>query len=273
MLLNYKQYGKEYKTLVILHGLMGSLDNWQGLAKRWSEHFPVYVVDQRNHGRSPKSEQFNYDVMVEDLREFCHTHDLREINLLGHSMGGKVAMLFALKYPDLVEKLIVADIGPKSYEGKHEPIFEGMRDLPLDRIESRIMADEMLSASIPNASVRQFILKNLARKEQGDGYEWRVNLEDIVRNYPDILKFDAQGRQFLNPTLFIKGVFSDYIDQDEFDDYRKIFPNAALKTIEGAGHWLHADHPDLVYISVKVFAQLKQKEASMHQSSQPSGHA
>lgn len=259
MQLNYKQFGKEYKTLVILHGLMGSLDNWQTLAKRWSEHFPVFVVDLRNHGKSPHSKDFSYDLMVEDIYEFCLEHDLREINLLGHSMGGKVAMHFALKYPDLVEKLIVADIAPITYKGGgHDQIFQAMKMLDLESLESRKAADEEMEKFIPSFPVRQFILKNLERN--GDVYSWKLNLDVLIENYNEILKFDAKGKTFNHPTLFIKGDNSDYINPDDFDEYKKIFPKAALKTIENTGHWLHAENPDLVYISVKVFAQLKAKE-------------
>lgn len=263
MQLNYKQYGKEYKTLIILHGLMGSLDNWQSLAKRWSEHFPVFIIDQRNHGKSPHDDDFSYDDMVEDLYEFCLEHDLREINLLGHSMGGKTAMLFALKYPELVEKLIIADIAPVSYDGWHHSIFKAMQAMPVEDLESRDEAEQYLMEAVPNSAVRKFILKNLKRKDEGDGYDWKLNLDVIIEHYPDILKFDAEGRTFHNPVLFIKGENSDYIDADNFDTYKTIFPQAALKTIENTGHWLHAENPDLVYISVKVFAQLKSKEMGL----------
>ena len=257
MKLNYKLFGYEYKPLVILHGLMGSLDNWQTLAKRWSEHFPVYLVDMRNHGNSPHSDEFTYEAMVEDVHEFCLEHDLREINLLGHSMGGKAAMYFALKYPNLVEKLIVADIAPKEYNGGHDAIFDAMQALPLDQIMSRQDADEFMEKYIPNIGIRQFILKNLQREDQK--YVWKLNLESIVKNYDNLMKFDAKGKQFPHSTLFIKGEKSDYIDADEFETFKTIFPKAALKTIEDTGHWLHAENPGLVYISVKVFAQLKEK--------------
>lgn len=259
MRLNFKQYGKDYRPLVILHGLMGSLDNWQSLARRWSEHFPVYILDQRNHGKSPHSEDFSYHAMVEDLLEFILEHDLRDINLLGHSMGGKTAMLFALKYPQYVGKLIVADIGPKRYSGGLEYIFEAMQSLDLDEIETREEAEKAIRKNIPSAAVARFILKNLRRDSDGKGYEWKINLDTVIGGYREILDFDSEGRVFNKPTLFIKGEHSDYIDPEEFESYKKIFPKAALKTIEGAGHWLHADNPDLVYISVKVFAQLKQK--------------
>ena len=257
MRLNYKQYGKEYNPLIILHGLLGSLDNWQSLAKRWSEHFPVFILDQRNHGRSPHSEDFSYTAMVEDLLEFCLEHDLREINLLGHSMGGKVAMLFALRYPQYVEKLIVADIAPKKYGGGLEYIFDAMRKLPVDTLENRRQAMQLIRKDIPSPAISGFILKNLRRKQGGSGYEWKINLEEVVDHYDEILDFDGEGRVFDKPVLFVKGEHSDYIDADAFDDYKDIFPQAALKTIDDAGHWVHAENPDLVYISVKVFAQLK----------------
>lgn len=265
MKLNYKLFGKEYKPLVILHGLMGSLDNWQTLAKRWSEHFPVYLVDMRNHGRSPHSEVFSYDSMVEDIYEFCVDHDLREINLLGHSMGGKAAMYFALRYPNLVEKLIVADIAPKEYESGHDHIFNAMKLLPLDQIKTRQDADDIMKKHISNDGIRQFVLKNLQR--ENDGYVWKLNLDAIIKNYDELMKFDSKGLQFPHPTLFIKGENSNYINKDEFESFKTIFPNAALKTIEDTGHWLHAENPGLVYISVKIFAQLKAKEVDHFRSS------
>ena len=260
MRLNFKQYGKEYRPLVILHGLMGSLDNWQSLGRRWSEHFPVYIIDQRNHGRSPHSDEFSYDVMVDDLHEFILEHDLRDINLLGHSMGGKTAMLFALKYPQYVEKLIVADIGPVKYSGGLEYIFDAMKNLPVSETETRREAEQHIRQFIPDPGVAKFVLKNLKRDPAGKGYMWKINLDKVVDAYPAILEFDSEGRIFNNPTLFIKGEHSDYIDAGQFEEYKHIFPNAALKTIDGTGHWLHAENPDMVYISVKIFAQLKQKE-------------
>ncbi len=259
MKLNYKQFGKEYKTLVILHGMMGSLDNWQTLAKRWSEHFPVFIVDLRNHGKSPHSDDFNYDVMVEDVYEFCLEHDLREINILGHSMGGKVAMQFALRYPEVVEKLIVADIGPVDYVGGHQPILEAMQSMPLEQIKNRNDAEIWMSSKIPSYGIRQFVLKNLTRDKEKGGYKWKLNLDAIIDNYHHLLEFNSHGMTFTHPTLFIRGDKSHYIDPDHFEEYKETFPHAALKTIENTGHWLHAENPDLVYISVKVFAQLKMK--------------
>ena len=238
--------------------MMGSLDNWQSLAKRWSEHFPVFIVDLRNHGKSPHSDKFSYEDMVEDTYAFCMQHDLREINILGHSMGGKVAMQFALKYPELVEKLIVADIGPIKYKGHHQAILKAMLEMPLEKIENRNEAEMYMSGKIPNYSVRQFVLKNLTRDTESGGYKWKLNIPVILDNYNELLDFNDYGLTFDHPTLFIKGDKSDYIDAERFSEYKKIFPHAALKTIENTGHWLHAEHPDLVYISVKVFAQLKQ---------------
>jgi len=260
MELNYKKHGEGERKLVILHGLMGSLDNWQTLARRWSETFTVFTLDQRNHGRSPHHSSMNYHDMVDDLYEFCLDHNLDKIYLLGHSMGGKTAMLFALKYPERVHKLIVADIAPVPYEGGHEPIFDAMVSLPVADLKGRSEADELLKASLPSRSIRQFILKNLSRNRDGEGYQWKINLEEIQDNYTAILGFDSHGLQYEGPVLFLRGGRSDYVNEADTKAYRETFPRCFVRTIDEAGHWLHSEQPDLFYKYVKTFILLKEKE-------------
>lgn len=240
--MNFQKYGTGF-PLIILHGLFGSLDNWQTVARKLAEHFSVYVVDQRNHGASPHSEVFNYQVMGEDLLEFMDSHDLHKAHLLGHSMGGKTAMQFALSHPERTEKLIVADIAPKAYPPWHVPIFEALLSLDLSRYRSRKEIGDALASGIPEAQLRQFLLKNLATNPDGS-YRWKINLKGIYANYDALSgELATGGRTFEGPTLFIRGEHSDYIlDSDEVS-IRQIFPKAQFSIIQNAAHWLHAEKP------------------------------
>lgn len=240
MQLNFKKVG-EGEPLVILHGLFGSLDNWLSLAKKLGEHFEVFIVDARNHGQSPHSDVFNYDVMADDLYEFLMLHNIVDPIILGHSMGGKTAMQFAMNYPNQLSKLIVVDIAPKSYPVHHTTILEGLLVLNLEVINTRKGADEELSKFIDDFSTRQFLLKNLYWVEK-DKLAWRFNLSAIN----DKIEIIGQGLEnievFEKPTLFIRGEKSNYITQNDFDIIKKIFPNAKIKTMN-TGHWIHAENP------------------------------
>lgn len=248
MQLNYKVFG-EGDPVLILHGMFGTLDNWQTIAKKLAKHFMVFIIDLRNHGRSPHAEEFDYAVMANDVREFMESNWIYEAYIVGHSMGGKVAMQLASENPDLVKKLVLVDIAPKTYEGSHQTIFEALFSLNLDQLESRKEADLLLQEKIDSYSVRQFILKNLSINKETEGYEWKMNLPVIHAAYSKILANGTWSAPFENPTLFIKGAQSDYILSEEFEDYKTYFPNAALKTIEKAGHWVHAEQP-------KVFLEI-----------------
>ncbi|MCK6616856.1 MAG: alpha/beta fold hydrolase [Cyclobacteriaceae bacterium] len=240
MELFYREYGNGH-PLIILHGLMGSSDNWLPQAKMLSEHYHVFVVDQRNHGQSPHSEDFNYRVLQEDIHFFIEQHSLSNPVLLGHSMGGKAAMNFALAYPDKLSKLIVVDIAPKAYEVRHDYIVEGLKAVPIDAIQSRNEADEALSQHVSNPSVRQFLLKNLMRKPEG-GFAWRINLAVIDKNLELIGGALLHTGVFEKPTLFIRGSKSDYIVDDDRPGIKKIFPNSTLVTMD-TGHWVQAEKP------------------------------
>jgi len=239
MELNYKTYGTG-EPLIILHGLFGMLDNWSTLARKFGAHYKVYTIDLRNHGKSPHHKQMDYPTLAKDVQIFIETHHLQQVNLIGHSMGGKVAMQFAINYPQFLKQLIVVDIAPQSYEGNHTKIFEAFKNLSLSNITSRKQADEALQDILPELSVRQFILKNLARNAEGQ-YFWRPAVEHIHQNYQLILS-GIEGI-YEEPTLFIKGAQSNYIQPEAELKIKIQFPKAEITTIENAGHWVHAEQP------------------------------
>ncbi len=242
MTLNYKSFGEGY-PIIILHGLFGTLDNWQTIAKKLAQKYSVYIIDQRNHGRSPHDDMFDYEVMADDLQAFMESHWMHEAHIIGHSMGGKTAMRFALNYPDLVNQLVVVDIAPKAYEGGHQTIFEALLSLDLTTISSRKEADELLKQKIEAFGVRQFLLKNLSRQKEG-GFKWKMNLPIIYQNYAHILAAIASEDTFDNSTLFIKGGTSDYVKKEDMIQIKSLFPLAQLETVDKAGHWVHATAPD-----------------------------
>jgi len=250
MQLNFKKLGTG-KPLIILHGLFGSADNWFSISKELKDNFTLYLIDQRNHGDSPKSDEWNYDVMVEDLNELMDNEGLDKANLMGHSMGGKTVMNFALKYPEKVEKLIVADISPRYYAVHHQRILEGLNALDLEAIGSRKEADDQLAEYVPNLGERQFLLKSLGGGT--DGFEWKINLPVITENINEVGKALTDGESFSGPTLFLAGSNSSYIQQSDLDDIDAFFPNNEVEFIADAGHWLHAEQPDAVVEEIRRF--------------------
>lgn len=251
MELNYKTFGQG-EPLIILHGLFGMLDNWQTLGRKLGEHFTVFILDQRNHGRSPHAEPHDYPAMAEDLKNFMENHLIMRSHLLGHSMGGKTVMQFALSYPDMVDKLIVVDIAPKTYPGGHQEIFEALSQLKLEGEKSRVAIDQQLAERIPQRSIRQFLLKNLAR-DPDKGFRLRMNLPVIYRDYEKILQPPEREDTFRGETLFIRGANSPYVQDEDLDLIREFFPQAGLQTIEGAGHWVHAEKPRELLSAVQNF--------------------
>lgn len=252
MKLNYKVYGSG-PPLIICHGLFGMLDNWQTLAKKWADHYSVYIVDQRNHGKSPHTEDFSYALLAEDLSVFMEEQWIHEAFLLGHSMGGKTVMQLAMDFPDLVEKLVVVDMSPEANEGGHEQIFEAMRTLPVKTVESRKAAEEHLAKYISIPGVRQFLMKNLSREKSG-GFRWKMNLESLYQNYDNILA-ELPFEEFAGPTLFLKGERSDYLAESLEEATVRRFPAAKQIIIPDAGHWVHADQPELLYQTVLNFLE------------------
>lgn len=249
--LNYKEFGKG-DPLIILHGLFGTLDNWQTIAKQLAEHYWVFIVDQRNHGKSPHHEELSYPLMAEDLHNFMEAKWIPRAHIMGHSMGGKTAMQFALTYPDMVDKLIVVDIAPGENPRGHDLIFAGLQSLKLDLITSRGEADEQLEASIKEFGIRQFLLKNLTRNKSG-GYRWKMNLPAIHENYTNILAAINHDIPYDGDSLFISGENSDYITETSKTIIHSLFPEAEIKTIADAGHWVHADQPAALLETVRAF--------------------
>lgn len=231
----------EGEPIIVLHGLMGMLDNWQTPAKTLSEHFQVITVDARNHGHSPHSDEFSYQVMMEDLLDLADELNLMDFHLLGHSMGGKTAMKFAQNYPEMVNKLIVADIAPKAYPVHHQQIFAALSAVDLQAISRRSEAEKVMAQYIAEPGVRQFLLKNLYWIEKGK-LSWRFNLPVIRAVIADIGEA-VIDRLYEAPTLFIRGAKSDYILESEWPDIQAVFPDSELVTLENAGHWVHAEQP------------------------------
>ncbi|MBX2820473.1 MAG: alpha/beta fold hydrolase [Rhodothermaceae bacterium] len=254
MNLFYKDYAPEHtQPLLILHGLLGAGGNWHSLSRNvFSKHYRVLAVDLRNHGKSPHSDTFDFPSMVEDVRELMDTMGFERAHILGHSMGGKVAMWFGLMYPERVDKLIVADIAPRAYPPHHLPIFEGLRALDLPSFQSRGEIDAALATHVAEAPVRQFLLKNLASDGAGS-YSWKMNLETIYENYPLINKAVVTDRTFNKPTLFIRGGRSSYIRKEDEPAILTLFPDTEFITIPNAGHWVHAEAPQPFANSVLEF--------------------
>ncbi|MGV3540534.1 MAG: alpha/beta fold hydrolase [Rufibacter sp.] len=254
MELHYRTIG-EGSPLLILHGLFGYSDNWQTLAKYYGEHFKVYLIDQRNHGRSPHTPDFSYQLMSDDLWEFIDQHQIQDAAILGHSMGGKVAMNFALQHPDKLSKLLVADIAPKAYPPHHDDILEGFHSIDLESLESRQDADDQLAQKVPDVGTRQFLLKNLYRTDDNN-FAWRLNLESVEANLDSILGNIESDAPFTKPTLFLRGGNSRYIKpEQDTEQIKRLFPNAEIKTIENAGHWLHAEQPQEFFKLSMAFLQ------------------
>jgi esterase len=244
MTLHFNAYGSASSpALIILHGLFGSSDNWHSFAQKFGEHFRTFTLDARNHGRSPHSEQFDYHAMAADVAEWMRQQHISSAFLLGHSMGGKTAAMTALLYPELVDKLVVVDIAPRSYKAHHDQVFDALTSLDVEAFQYRKDIDEVLSRKIPEVSVRQFLMKNLARDEAGR-FRWKMNLGVIEKNYARINEELPQEYQFHRPTLFIRGSNSEYIQMDDLPLMHKLFPQAEITTIAHAGHWVHIDAPE-----------------------------
>jgi pimeloyl-ACP methyl ester carboxylesterase len=224
------------QTLVILHGLFGSSDNWLTQARFLSNN-----NDQANHGQSYHSTSFDYDTMVRDLKEFIDDQKLEQPVVLGHSMGGKTAMNFALAHPDSLSKLIVVDIAPRYYDLEHYTILKGLNAIAIDTITSRNEADEALAAYVPESDVRQFLLKNLQRKAEG-GFSWKINLPLITEQLGNIGVDLQYPGKFDKPTLFIRGRRSNYVRDSDMNRIKEVFPQASLETME-TGHWVQAERP------------------------------
>lgn len=251
-----KIHGDKGQDLIIIHGLFGMGDNWDTLAKQFSKYCKVHLIDLRNHGRSPHAKEFNYEVMCEDVLEYIEQHNIQKVILLGHSLGGKVAMKFAFTYPEKIEKLIVADIAPRKYSTDyHQNLLQKLSRLDLKDFTKRSELEAALSLFVEDAGIRLFVLKNLYRDEYKN-FAWRFNLEVLLEKISNI-----QDASFVNgvcaiPTHFIRGGNSDYITSADELLINKHFSDFSMATISGAGHWLHAEKPEQFYAEAMGFCLL-----------------
>ena len=240
------------EPLIILHGYLGMGDNWKTLANKFAENYEVHIVDQRNHGRSFHSDDFNYDLMMEDLVVYLRQHKLKKVILLGHSMGGKIAMFFSVTFPEMVDKLIVADIAPRYYPPHHELILKALNSVDFSVVNSRDDVDLVFKKHITDLGIRQFLLKNVYRKSKNE-FAFRFNLESLTDNNSEVGDGLPDFTEYSGETLFLKGENSGYISTDDKILIKSHFPNSIIVTIPDAGHWMHAENPTEFYRSVVEF--------------------
>ncbi|MEY3416734.1 MAG: hypothetical protein RL060_845, partial [Bacteroidota bacterium] len=255
MELFYRTLG-EGQPVIILHGLMGSSDNWLTVSKPLSEQYKIYLVDQRNHGRSPWDDTMNYDVMANDLWTFIKQHHIEKPIIIGHSMGGKVAMKFATEHPDVIAKLIVVDIAPRYYPPHHQDVLKGLHAINLENLQNRTEADQILATAIDSPDVRQFLLKNLYRNEENK-FAWRINLAVIDQQIDHIGEALQEDAHYDKPSLFIAGALSDYITTADISMIQSIFTNSKIVTIDHANHWVQATQPIAFLAQVSAFIDQK----------------
>lgn len=257
--LAFQAYGPREDTgrspLVVLHGLFGSASNWRGIAKRLAERHTVFTVDLRNHGTSPHTAQMSYAQMAADVRHFIDARGLCEAIIMGHSMGGKVAMRLALDHPARVESLIVVDIAPVPYDHDFVTLIDAMRAVRLQGIERRADAEAQLLSAIPEPALRSFLLQNLVN-ETG-GFRWRINLQAIAQNMPAVLDSPVPtgAAAYSGPTVFLRGENSEYVRAEHHGRINELFPKAQIEAVPGAGHWLHAEQPTVFLARVGAFLE------------------
>jgi len=248
----FRKTGKG-KPLIILHGLFGSSDNWLTLAKQLAKNHEVIIPDMRNHGQSPHSDDWEYSFMADDIHHLIDKLQLEKVSLLGHSMGGKTAMLFADMYPELLEKLIIVDIAPRSYPIRHRTIIDGLLSININEIASRKEAGEQLSKYIHELGIRQFLLKNLDRNDSG--FRWKLNLGIINDHLENVGMATFPKKAIKAPTLFVRGINSEYVTDDDVLDIREYFSDVRTETIGNAGHWVHAEQPEAFLKTVLDFLE------------------
>lgn len=244
MKLNYKLYGERSRPcLVIIHGLFGSLDNWMSLAKKWSESFLVITLDLRNHGRSFHSKDMLFEDMTQDLLDILEYENISKINLVGHSLGGKVAMEFAANHPEYLLNLVVVDVAPYAYNPHHNDVFTMLESVVPSSFESRQRIEEAIRNYNLGEDVVQFMSKNIRRNENTHIFEWKFNLKILKKQYEYLItRIPSKG--FHGPVLFIAGERSHYISKETSQLIFDLYPNFELEIVSKAGHWVHADNPD-----------------------------
>ena len=251
MILHSKIVG-EGAPLLILHGYFGMGDNWKSLANKFAENYEVHLIDQRNHGRSFHKYDFDYELLVEDLFNYIQHYNLDKVYLLGHSMGGKVAMLFAVTFPEFVDKLIVADISPKYYKPHHQQILAALNAVNFEIQNTRSKVEAILKIYIKEPGILQFLLKNVYRKTK-EQLGFRFNLVSLTENNSEVGAALPSFTEFEGETLFLRGENSNYITKNEEGLIAAHFPNAKIVTVKNAGHWLHAENPMQFYTEVVTF--------------------
>jgi esterase len=251
MHLDYNKIGNSGSNILILHGLFGNKGNWQSIARHLSTNHQVYTLDLRNHGNSPHANEMSYCAMTDDVIGFIEQHNLSTISLIGHSMGGKVAMYLALNYPQLIKRLVIVDIAPVNYSHDFNDIFNGLFNVPLTEIKSRKEAEKYLIEKIDDNGTRQFLLQNLCLGKN----HWRFNLPILKQSISKIVAFPAidKEKKFTAQTLFLGGQESNYINDDNRKDIKHFFPEAQIVKIKAAGHWLHAEKPKIVKNILSAF--------------------
>ncbi len=248
MKLYYREIGTG-KPLIVLHGLLGSGENWQTIMKGLENQCRIFLLDQRNHGNSPSADSMSYSAMADDVFQFVEEKGLESVILLGHSMGGKTAMEFALRYPEKTAGLIVVDIAPREYSPTLRKVLERLHDIDVGSLAKRSEAEEKLKPVVPERRVRLFLLKNLKRNASG-GFFWKVNLDVLTKEYREVWKgLQKENRTYQGPVLFIRGEKSSYIQDDDEKLIKGFFPRAVTRTIPDAGHWLHAEETEM-FLSV-----------------------
>jgi esterase len=275
MRLHFHVHGQAGPPLLLLHGLFGSLVNWGAVSHALRDEFRVWALDLRNHGRSPHADEMDYALMAEDVAEFMRSEVFRDVPpqpaaggqpaiqptasrrygsalVIGHSMGGKVAMELALRYPSVVAALVIEDIAPRAYPPWHMEILEALLGLDVRAFERRHDFEVALEPAIPDLALRRFLLKNLAPSPQG-GFHWSLNLPAIARNYPKLSEALASGRRFEGPALFVRGGESDYVRPADETEIRRLFPRSEFATVAGARHWVHSDAPAAFIRTVREF--------------------
>ncbi len=250
MKLAFQSYGSAGEPVIVLHGLFGSRENWHSVCLKLGARFRVFALDQRNHGDSPHAMQMDYRLMAEDVREFLAANQINRAHLLGHSMGAKTAMQLALLYPAEVQSLISVDMAPRAYSPRHQEILNGLLSLKLESYQTRHDMEQNLAHWIPDLATRRFLLKNVRRS--GNHFCWRLGLKEIAANY-SMLSRAVEGRPYEGSALFLCGVESDYLAEEDLPSIRRLFPKARLHAIPQAGHLVHVENPDVFLREVRSF--------------------
>ncbi|MBC7424913.1 MAG: alpha/beta fold hydrolase [Bacteroidia bacterium] len=257
MKLHYKKYGEGPVNIFILHGIFGMLDNWHNIARSMGDSYTIYTVDARNHGQSPHSDEMSYSLMASDLSELLNELKIEEAVIIGHSMGGKTAMVFAHNFPEKTKALVIVDIAPKTYKPGHVSYFKAFEEIDFSKLTNRKEVDEALMPYENDLGVRLFLAKNIERDEEG-GFKVKSNLKGIRNGYEEIIGGLTFRETFEKPTLFIKGSRSAYISEYDEVEILKYFPKAAFEVVDNAGHWVNADNPEGFIKVLTVFlSQLK----------------